>query len=126
MMTLKLFLLIHPYKKLKIIFEVDLVTEELMKTTKITFNVKDLNLWYGNFHALKNLDMLIPQKEVTAIIGPSGCGKSTFVKTLNLMIIMVLNVNIVAEINFNKANILINKFNVVNLSKQIGVIFQNG
>src|SRR5690625_7091926 len=81
MMTLELFLLIHPYKKLKIIFQVDLVKEELMKTTKITFNVKDLNLWYGNFHALKNLDMLIPQKEVTAIIGPSGCGKSTFVKT---------------------------------------------
>jgi len=97
-----------------------------MKTTKITFNVKDLNLWYGNFHALKNLDMLIPQKEVTAIIGPSGCGKSTFVKTLNLMINMVPNVKIFGEINFNQANILSNKTNLVNLRKQIGMIFQKG
>src|SRR5699024_5035714 len=104
MMTLKLFLLIHPYKKLKIIFHVDLVKEELMKTTKITFNVKGLNLWYGKFHTHKNLDMLIPKKEVTAIIGPSGCGKSIFVKTRNLMINMVPNVKIFGETNFNQAN----------------------
>src|SRR5690625_2242804 len=123
MMTLKLFLLIHPYKKLKIIFQVDLVKEELMKTTKITFNVKDLNLWYGNFHALKNLDMLIPQKEVTAIIGPSGCGKSTFVKSLTFMINMIPNVKIFGDINFNETNILSNKTNIVILRKQIVIIF---
>src|SRR5699024_6579162 len=66
----------------------------------------------------------IPQKEVTAIIGPSGCGKSTFVKTLNLMINMVPNVKIFGEINFNQANILSKKTNLVNLRKQIGMIFQ--
>lgn len=97
-----------------------------MKTTKTTFNVKDLNLWYGNFHALKNLDMLIPEKEVTAIIGPSGCGKSTFVKTLNLMINMVPNVKMLGEINYNQVNILSNKTDLVNLRKQIGMIFQKG
>ena len=49
------------------------------------FNVKGLNLYYGNFHALKNIDMDIKEKEITAFIGPSGCGKSTFLKSLNRM-----------------------------------------
>ena len=46
---------------------------------------KDLNLWYGTAHALKNINMSLPEKEITALIGPSGCGKSTFLKTLNRM-----------------------------------------
>ena len=48
------------------------------------FTVNDLNLYYGDFHALKNINMDIKEKEITAFIGPSGCGKSTFLKTLNL------------------------------------------
>ncbi len=46
---------------------------------------KDLNLWYGETHALKNVNITIPEKSITAFIGPSGCGKSTFLKTLNRM-----------------------------------------
>ena len=49
------------------------------------FNIRDLNLYYGNFHALKGINMDIKEKEITAFIGPSGCGKSTFLKTLNRM-----------------------------------------
>ena len=47
------------------------------------FTVNDLNLYYGDFHALKNINLDIKEKEITAFIGPSGCGKSTFLKTLN-------------------------------------------
>ena len=47
--------------------------------------VKDLCLWYGNHQALKNINIDIPEKSITALIGPSGCGKSTFLKTLNRM-----------------------------------------
>ena len=60
--------------------------EVSLKDKKMIYSVKDFNLWYGNTHALKNIQLDIPTKEVTAIIGPSGCGKSTFIKTLNRMV----------------------------------------
>lgn len=49
------------------------------------FEVKNMDLYYGSFHALKNINIAIPEKEITAFIGPSGCGKSTFLKSLNRM-----------------------------------------
>ena len=52
---------------------------------KPIITVKDLNLWYGQTKALKNINIEIPEKSITALIGPSGCGKSTFLKTLNRM-----------------------------------------
>ena len=52
---------------------------------KICFSIKDMNLFYGNFHALKNINMEIQKGEVSAFIGPSGCGKCTFIKSLNRM-----------------------------------------
>ena len=57
--------------------------------TRNVFDVNKLNLWYGDHHALKDIDFPIIKKEVTAMIGPSGCGKSTFIKSLNLMINML-------------------------------------
>ena len=54
--------------------------------TKAVYETNGLNLWYGTAHALKNIDLSINEKEVTAIIGPSGCGKSTYLKTLNRMV----------------------------------------
>ncbi|TMN22709.1 phosphate ABC transporter ATP-binding protein PstB [Lentibacillus cibarius] len=90
------------------------------------FEVKDMNLWYGHFHALKNLNLSMSKNEITAIIGPSGCGKSTFIKTLNLMVNMVPTVTMTGEVNYNGSNILSSKIDLVNLRKQIGMVFQKG
>lgn len=94
--------------------------------TRQVFDIKDLNLWYGEHHALKNINFPINKKEVTAIIGPSGCGKSTFIKTLNLMINMVPNVKMTGEINFNDQNVLNEKIDLVDLRKHVGMVFQKG
>ena len=62
---------------------------------------KDLNLWYGAAHALKNIDMEIPEKKITALIGPSGCGKSTCLKTLNRMNDLVENCRIEGKLTLS-------------------------
>ncbi|OIK16562.1 phosphate ABC transporter ATP-binding protein [Bacillus sp. MUM 116] len=90
------------------------------------FQINDLNLWYGDHHALKSINFPINKKEVTAIIGPSGCGKSTFIKTLNLMINYVPNVKMTGEINYNGQNILNDKTDLVDLRKNVGMVFQKG
>ncbi|MEN1969649.1 phosphate ABC transporter ATP-binding protein PstB [Lentibacillus sp. N15] len=98
----------------------------VLTKTNTVFDVKDMNLWYGNFPALKNLNLTMLKNEVTAIIGPSGCGKSTFIKTLNLMINMVPTVKMSGEIIYNDVNILNGKTDLVDLRKDIGMIFQKG
>lgn len=90
------------------------------------FNVDDLNLWYGNNYALKNITFPILEKEVTAIIGPSGCGKSTFVKTLNLMNRSVPGIKMSGEINYKGKNILSDRIDLVELRKNVGMVFQKG
>lgn len=90
------------------------------------FEINDLNLWYGDHHALKNINFPINRNEVTAIIGPSGCGKSTFIKTLNLMINMVPNVKMSGEINYKSKNIINKKIDLVDLRKNVGMVFQKG
>ena len=67
--------------------------------------VKDLNLWYGEHHALHDISVNIPKQNITALIGPSGCGKSTFLKTLNRMNDMVENIKITGNVIYNDANI---------------------
>lgn len=84
---------------------------------------KELDLWYGESHALKNINMQIPEKEITALIGPSGCGKSTYLKTLNRMNDLVENCRIEGEVMF--AGIDIYKDIDVNiLRKRVGMVFQ--
>lgn len=90
------------------------------------FQVNDLNLWYGDHHALKKINFPINKREVTAIIGPSGCGKSTFIKTLNLMINYVPKVRMAGEINYNGKNIIDGKIDLVELRKKVGMVFQKG
>ena len=92
-----------------------------MERTK--FNVKDLNLYYGDFHALKNINMEIPSKKITAFIGPSGCGKSTFLKTINRMNDLVENVKIEGTIKMEDVNIL-GDIDVIKLRKRVGMVFQ--
>lgn len=90
---------------------------------KICFSIKDLNLFYGDFHALKNINMDIFKSEVSAFIGPSGCGKSTFLKSLNRMNDLLTDCSIKGKILFNGENIY-KKYNVNILRKKIGMVFQ--
>ena len=84
--------------------------------------VKDLNLWYGQAQALKNINIDIPEKSITALIGPSGCGKSTFLKTLNRMQDLVPGVKITGDVRYEGQDIFAAEVN--NLRKEIGMVFQ--
>ncbi len=86
--------------------------------------VRDLCLWYGNHQALKNIDMNIRDKGITALIGPSGCGKSTFLKTLNRMNDLVPNVKITGSVCYEGWDIYAPDTDVNDLRRQIGMVFQ--
>lgn len=88
------------------------------------FSVRDLNLWYGEDHALKNINLDLNENEITAIIGPSGCGKSTFIKTLNRMVELTPTVRVGGEISYRGKNILDNSFRVEELRTRVGMVFQ--
>ena len=84
--------------------------------------VRDLNLWYGQAQALKNINIDIPEKSITALIGPSGCGKSTFLKTLNRMNDLIPGVKITGDVRYDGGNIF--DADVNNLRKEVGMVFQ--
>lgn len=86
--------------------------------------VKDLCLWYGKSQALKNINIHIPEKSITALIGPSGCGKSTFLKTFNRMNDLIPGVKITGEVMYNEENIYDSSVDVNELRKNIGMVFQ--
>lgn len=86
--------------------------------------VKDLCLWYGSQQALKNINMQVPEKSITALIGPSGCGKSTFLKTLNRMNDLIPGVRITGEICYREQNIFGQGVDVSELRREIGMVFQ--
>ncbi len=86
-------------------------------------SVKNLNLWYGDFQALKNINMDIEANQVTAFIGPSGCGKSTFLKCLNRMNDLVEGCRITGEITLDGVDIN-SKIDVNQLRKRVGMVFQ--
>ena len=90
--------------------------------TKPIITVNDLNLWYGQTQALKNIHIEIPEKSITALIGPSGCGKSTFLKTLNRMNDLIPSVKITGEVRYHGENIFESEVN--NLRKEVGMVFQ--
>ena len=87
-------------------------------------NVKNLCLWYGASQALKNIDIDIPEKNITALIGPSGCGKSTFLKTLNRMNDLIPGVKITGDVRFGQQDIFDKNIDVNQLRKEIGMVFQ--
>jgi len=86
--------------------------------------VRNLNLRYGQNHALKNINMNLEEKEITALIGPSGCGKSTFLKTLNRMNDLIDSVRIDGEVQMDHENIYDPKVDTTILRKKIGMVFQ--
>lgn len=90
----------------------------------IKFNVKNLNLYYGEFHALKDINLEIQNNKVTALIGPSGCGKSTFIRTLNRMNDLVDGCQINGKIEFHDKNLLAKETDVIELRTKVGMVFQ--
>ena len=86
--------------------------------------VKDLCLWYGTTQALKNINIEIPERSITALIGPSGCGKSTFLKTLNRMNDLIPSVRIEGTVTYGGQDIFAPGVDVNDLRKEIGMVFQ--
>lgn len=103
---------------------VNLRVMENVNWQKPLYETHGLNLWYGTTHALKNIDLPIYDKEVTAIIGPSGCGKSTYLKTLNRMVEMNTDVTINGTISLREKSIFDPSVPVELLRAKVGMVFQ--
>lgn len=88
-----------------------------------SISVKDANLWYGDFQALKRIDIEIPEKKITAFIGPSGCGKSTFLKCFNRMNDLVAGCRIEGDFRIGNTDIY-GKTDINELRKNVGMVFQ--
>jgi len=97
------------------------VKETLIKPNKFTVN--DLDLFYGDFQALKKVNVEIKANEITAFIGPSGCGKSTFLRTLNRMNDLIEGVKVTGNVLLDDENIYGN-IDVINLRSRVGMVFQ--
>src|SRR5690625_1950067 len=104
--------------------ELPSIHEANKQSNEVVFDTKQLNLWYGDTHALKEVDLSIYEKEITAIIGPSGCGKSTYLKTLNRMVELVPTVKISGNITYKNKDILDRSFKVEELRTLVGMVFQ--
>ncbi len=91
---------------------------------KVVIQARQLNLFYGEFHALKNISLAIEERSVTALIGPSGCGKSTFLRTLNRMNDMIKGVRIEGEVRLRDVDIYKEMTDVEELRTKIGMVFQ--
>lgn len=87
------------------------------------FSVSNLNLFYGDLHALKNINLEIGERQITAMIGPSGCGKSTMLRTLNRMNDLIDNCRISGEVLLDGSDIYQEK-DISSLRKRVGMVFQ--
>lgn len=85
---------------------------------------ENLSLWYGSHQALKDINLDIPEKSITALIGPSGCGKSTFLKTLNRMNDLIPGVRITGKVCYNGEDIFSPNVDVNELRREVGMVFQ--
>ncbi|MBS1456730.1 MAG: ATP-binding cassette domain-containing protein, partial [Clostridia bacterium] len=90
----------------------------------IAVSVKELNLYYGSFHALKNVYIDFPKNKLTALIGPSGCGKSTLLKSINRMNDLVDGCKITGEIKIGDTDIYAKNTDLSRLRKNAGMVFQ--
>ena len=88
------------------------------------FEVRGMDLYYGSFHALKNININIPEKEITAFIGPSGCGKSTFLRTLNRMNDLVDGCRVEGKVILDGEDIYDKRVDTTLLRKKVGMVFQ--
>jgi phosphate transport system ATP-binding protein len=99
-------------------------TQMTAPTGPIKLESRSLNVYYGDNHAIKNVSLPIPEKQVTAFMGPSGCGKSTFLRALNRMHDLAPNARVTGEVIFNGKNIYAPNADVVQLRQQLGMVFQ--
>ena len=101
------------------------MSKKIIITTEFgqSISVKNANLWYGDFQALKNINIEIPEKKITASIGPSGCGKSTFLKCFNRMNDLVAGCRIEGDFKIGEVDIY-GKTDVNELRKNVGMVFQ--
>ncbi|HET9646277.1 MAG TPA: phosphate ABC transporter ATP-binding protein PstB [Burkholderiaceae bacterium] len=100
------------------------MTVDKSATDKPKLSVRDLNFYYGSFHALKNIKLDIPDRKVTAFIGPSGCGKSTLLRTFNRMFELYPEQRAEGEILLDGENILKSKLDVSLVRAKVGMVFQ--
>ncbi|MFC3041159.1 phosphate ABC transporter ATP-binding protein PstB [Virgibacillus xinjiangensis] len=103
---------------------IDFAARKQLEKKAVVYDTKDFNLWYGETHALQNINLSIHEKEVTAIIGPSGCGKSTFIKSLNRMVELTPGVRTNGVISYQGKNILDKSFQPEDLRTRVGMVFQ--
>jgi phosphate transport system ATP-binding protein len=101
-----------------------MVTQESHAPGNPVISVKDFHLFYGKFHALKNINIDVRPKEITALIGPSGCGKSTFLRSLNRMNDLISGVRTEGRVMVEGNNVLDPATDVVQLRKRVGMVFQ--
>ena len=96
-----------------------------MESTNVpVISAKNLNLWYGDFKALKNISLDVGEREITALIGPSGCGKSTFLKTLNRMNDLVPGVRIEGDVRLKGQDIFARDMELTDLRRRVGMVCQ--
>lgn len=94
-----------------------------MSNKEFKLQVKDMNFYYDDFQALKNINIDIKANEITALIGPSGCGKSTFLRSLNRMNDLIEGTNVEGKIHLDGVDIY-NKYDVIDLRSRVGMVFQ--
>ncbi|MBX8992545.1 MULTISPECIES: phosphate ABC transporter ATP-binding protein PstB [Staphylococcus] len=100
-------------------------TEAQPASKNIVYSTQNLDLWYGDYHALKNISLDIEENTITAIIGPSGCGKSTYIKALNRMVELVPSVKTAGKIYYREQNIFDRQLPVEKLRTKVGMVFQH-
>lgn len=94
------------------------------KGNGISIKAENLNFYYGNFHALKNINVAIPSKEITALIGPSGCGKSTFLRCINRMNDLIPGTRVEGSLHLEDKDLYAPSVDVVSLRRHVGMVFQ--
>lgn len=98
--------------------------ENIKKEVKPVFQLKNIDLFYGEFQAIKNITMDINYHEVTAFIGPSGCGKSTFLRILNRMNDLIDTCRVTGDIVYEGQDVYAKEFDVIDLRSKVGMVFQ--
>ena len=93
---------------------------------EVVLSTKDVNVYYGDHHALHNTSLDFHKGEITALVGPSGCGKSTFLRSLNLMNREIRDCRVEGEINYRGRNVNTKAENTYELRRSIGMVFQQG